>query len=243
MTEEEQGNPVNSACPAIDVSSLAYRYPGAKEDAVHIRKWIVSPGERIFLQGASGSGKSTLLQLLCGLRVGTGQLSVAGTKIGDLPQAKRDRFRSRHIGMVFQQFNLIPYLSAAENVVLAANLAGQFTDAKVNAERLLDQVGLQKPVVNRAADSLSIGQQQRVAIARALINSPDLLLLDEPTSALDGDNQNLFMTALLGHLDLNPKTTVVFVSHDTKLSSYFKQLINLSDIFMSATFSEGKSGT
>jgi len=208
-TEEEQNSQANTSPPAIEVSSLIYRYPKAEVDTLHIQKWRVLPGEHIFLQGASGSGKSTLLQLLCGLRVGSGLLCLAGTKIGELKQAKRDRFRARHIGMVFQQFNLIPYLSAVDN---------------------LDQVGLQKPIWKQTANSLSIGQQQRVAIARALINSPNLLLLDEPTSALDEANQTLFMRALLQHLDLNPTTTVIFVSHDTSLSSHFKRLINLSDI-------------
>lgn len=225
-----QGKQINSKHPAIEISSLAYKYPKAGLDTLRIEQWQVAQGEHIFLQGASGSGKSTLLQLLCGLRVGAGQLDLAGTPIAKLSQTKRDRFRSRHIGMVFQQFNLIPYLSALDNVVLAASLAGLGKGAKGRAEQLLDQVGLLQPAWKQAANSLSIGQQQRVAIARALINSPDFLLLDEPTSALDEANQRLFMTTLFHHLDLNPSTTVIFVSHDATLASGFSRTIKLSDI-------------
>lgn len=227
--------------PAIDIESLAYRYPKANRDVLRIQRWQVLPGEHIFMQGASGSGKSTLLQLLCGLRVGTGRMSIAGTGLAKLGQAKRDQFRSRHIGMVFQQFNLIPYLSALENVVLAASLAGRAKEAKSarqDAEALLEQVGL-AAVCKQVAHSLSIGQQQRVAIARALINSPALLLLDEPTSALDGANKNQFMAALLQYLELRPKTSVVFVSHDASLAVQFKRSMNLADICSVAGKGEG----
>lgn len=232
LTEDREGNQQDTASNnlAIEISSLVYRYPKAKVNALEVHLLQVAKGEHIFLQGASGSGKSTLLQLLCGLRCGTGELRIAGTNIGKLSQAKRDRFRARHIGMVFQQFNLIPYLSAVDNVVLAANLAGFGNGAKERAEELIGQVGMSQTIWKQAASSLSIGQQQRVAIVRALINSPDILLLDEPTSALDEENQTLFMTILQSHLTLNPATTVVFVSHDTRLSSFFNRSVNLSDI-------------
>ena len=214
----------------IEIASLTYRYPKSQIDTLRIPKWQVAVGEHVFLQGASGSGKSTLLQLLCGLRVGTGNLHIAGTNIGKLTQAKRDRFRARHIGMVFQQFNLIPYLSALDNVVLATSLAGISNNAKARADELLDQVGLHKLAKAQTAHSLSIGQQQRVAIARALINAPDILLLDEPTSALDDINQAQFIEVLFKHLARHPKTTLIFVSHDTRLTAYFPHSTSLSQI-------------
>ena len=227
---QKDNEQANTPLLAIDISSLGYRYPNAETDTLHIPQWQVASGEHVFLKGESGSGKSTLLQLLCGLRVGTGQLSILGTILSQLSQSKRDHFRSQHIGMVFQQFNLIPYLSAVDNVALAANLAKQGKHANERAEALLEHVGLLTPTSKQAANTLSIGQQQRVAIARALINTPELLLLDEPTSALDNHNQTIFMDTLMHHLSLNPTTSVVFVSHDASLASYFKQSINLSDI-------------
>lgn len=227
MTEDVT---TNKQTLAIEVSSFAYRYPKTNVDALQIKQWQVPAGERVFLRGVSGSGKSTLLQLLCGLRVGSGKLLIAGNEFSKQTQIERDRFRSRHIGMVFQQFNLIPYLSALDNVTLAANLAGLSHGAIARAEQLLAQVGLQKSTWTQTANTLSIGQQQRIAISRALINSPELLLLDEPTSALDGANQDLFMMTLMHHLDLNPNTTVIFVSHDERLESYFERSIHLTDI-------------
>lgn len=230
MTKQKENEQANTPYCAIDIASLEYRYPKSEVDALHVQQWRVLPGEHVFLKGESGSGKSTLLQLLCGLRVGAGQLAVLGTALHKLTQSKRDRFRSQHIGMVFQQFNLIPYLSAVDNVALAATLAGQGKHANERAEELLGHVGLLTSASKQTANTLSIGQQQRVAIARALINSPEILLLDEPTSALDDHNQTMFMDTLMHHLDLNPATSVVFVSHDAKLASYFGKTTYLSDI-------------
>lgn len=197
---------------------------------MNIEAWQVAQGEHVFLRGASGSGKSTLLQILAGLMVGQGAIHVAGAEVNTLSQAQRNRFRARNIGMVFQQFNLIPYLSAVDNIVLAARLAGAGEGAQARAQTLLDTMGLASAARLKKANALSIGQQQRVAIARALINSPPVLLLDEPTSALDDENQSLFMTMLLQYLADHANTAVVFVSHDERLSSYFQHSVNLSDI-------------
>ena len=225
---------------AIEIQDLVFRYPKAQAPMLSIPHWQVKAGERLFLQGASGVGKSTLLQLLCGLHVGNvgkGKLSIAGVNLAELSAAKRDAFRALHIGMVFQQFNLIPYLSILDNVVLAASLAGGAYAASVlRAQNLLDEVGLPANMWQQPAATLSIGQQQRVAIVRALINNPQLLLLDEPTSALDDDNQARFMTVLQNYLETKTTdmktqaTTVIFVSHDIRLAKHFDRSVALTDL-------------
>lgn len=223
---------------AIDVSTLSYRHPNTPENTIHIPSWKVQVGEKIFLQGDSGVGKTTLLRLLSGLIVGSGRLDVLGENISLLSPSKRNRFRAQHIGMVFQQFNLIPYLSAIDNIVLAANLAKQHKNSQQKAVVLLQEMDLLAAAWHKAAHALSVGQQQRVAIARALINAPELLLLDEPTSALDNNNQSRFMQALMQHLDKHPKTTVIFVSHDSRLSDYFGSQIELADLTNAHTNSQ-----
>ena len=224
IKKEPQGN------LAIEAHSLEYRYPNTQAPALQVPTWEVTRGEQLFLQGHSGSGKSTLLQLLCGLRIGTGALCVAGCALNKLSSSKRDNFRARNIGVVFQQFNLIPYLSMLDNVVLAATLAGgAYAASAVKAKTLLESVGLPQRLWRQPAETLSIGQQQRVAIARALINSPQILLLDEPTSALDDGNQTLFMDLLLNHLKKHD-TTTIFVSHDIRLARHFDRTVALSSL-------------
>ncbi|MDZ7924361.1 MAG: ATP-binding cassette domain-containing protein [Marinagarivorans sp.] len=222
---------------AICANALSFTYSNSLDPIVQIPKWQVVVGERVFLQGASGMGKSTLLQLLCGLRIGSGKLSVEGVELAQLSAAKRDRFRAQNIGVVFQQFNLIPYLSSLDNILLAASLAGRANaQTKALAQSLLSDTGLAPKLWQQRADTLSIGQQQRIAIARALINSPSLLLFDEPTSALDEVNRNLFMQMLSTYIEGHKNTTVIFVSHDTRLASYFDSSIALSEL------SSGRAG-
>lgn len=249
MTMPKKDTPVdcNSSRFAIDVNDASFSYPaiGAssseRSPAIHVPSWQVSCGERLFLHGPSGSGKSTLLKLLCRLKIGQGQVRILGTALGELSTAKRDRFRANNIGMVFQQFNLVPYLSMLENVTLASYLANvRLTQKEIvqRAASLLEQVGLPQTSWQQAAGALSIGQQQRVAIARALINSPRLLLLDEPTSALDDSNQSLFIQTLLDHADCYPNTTIIFVSHNQRLATYFERSVHLSDIALGRQCSE-----
>lgn len=215
---------------AINAQGLEYRYTHRQSPVLSISKWQVNAGERLFLQGASGSGKSTLLHLLCGLLLGKGALSVAGANFSALSASKRDKFRARHIGVVFQQFNLIPYLSMLDNVVLAASLAGDaYSASTLRAEGLLEQVGLAQNLWRQPAKGLSIGQQQRVAIARALINKPEILLLDEPTSALDQNNRERFMDVLHNHLK-SYGTTTILVSHDQSVAHYFDRIVALSTL-------------
>ena len=166
---------------AIELNDLVFEFTPELGPVLDISTWKVDRGDQIFLQGESGSGKSTLLGLLAGLQVPTsGEVSVLGTKISELGNRQRDRFRAKNIGVVFQQFNLIPYLSVLDNVLLAAQF-GESTSSSLlaRAQELLQRVNLTNDLFDRRSSELSIGQQQRVAIVRALINSPELLLVDE----------------------------------------------------------------
>jgi putative ABC transport system ATP-binding protein len=221
----------NSELPALLLQRVKFAYTPTSDTVIDIPVWQVAKGERIFLRGASGSGKSTLLNLLSGMLLSTeGEISVAGTVLNRLSARQRDRFRAQHIGVVFQQFNLIPYLSVMDNVLLAASFAGGLSQkTRAKAEHLFAQVNLPASLYDHKAMSLSIGQQQRVAIVRALLNSPDILLVDEPTSALDADNRDAFM-ALLLKVVAEQEASLVFVSHDLNLAHFFEKTVELNEI-------------
>ena len=206
-------------------------YKKAQRIILDIPSWSMKQGTSVFLHGESGSGKSTLLNLLSGMLVSkAGEITIAGTSLQKLNSRQRDRFRAEHIGVVFQQFNLIPYLSVMDNVLLAANFAsGLSPEIEQKAKDLFAQVNLPESLYQQKAMSLSIGQQQRVAIVRALLNTPDLLLVDEPTSALDANNRDAFIRLLLSVVSKN-STSLVFVSHDLSLASYFDETVELSSI-------------
>ena len=216
---------------AILLENLSYRFSADAPVVLNVPSWEVQRREKIFLQGESGSGKSTLLALLAGLQTpGTGEVTVLGTALSALSARKRDHFRAQNLGVVFQQFNLIPYLSVLDNVLLAARFGE--TDAAASKQRatdLLQRVNLSSDLHQRKAAQLSIGQQQRVAIVRALINSPSLLLVDEPTSALDHANRDAFLTLLFNVL-AERDCAMVFVSHDAAIGQYFDSKVRVSDI-------------
>jgi putative ABC transport system ATP-binding protein len=218
-------NQKNTAA-AIEIKDLIFRFSSNMDPVLCVPTWRVEPNERIFLQGDSGSGKSTLLGLLAGLRQPTsGDVTVLGTPISTLSGRKRDAFRAKNIGVVFQQFNLIPFLSVLDNILLAAEFA-QVSSSAVRARglELLERVNLDPALSLRKASQLSIGQQQRVAIVRALINSPALLLVDEPTSALDQANKESFLTLLHEVLD-DANCAMIFVSHDPSIGELFEQRV------------------
>lgn len=220
--------------PAIEITDLEFAW-GRHAPLLRIDALRIDRGERVFLSGASGSGKSTLLSLIAGvLQPQVGLVRVLGTCMSGLRQSERDRFRGEHLGFVFQMFNLIPYLSIRENVLLPL----QFSPARrerlheeapeQEAERLLGALGLGgEEFLNRSVLELSIGQQQRVAAARALIGRPDVLIADEPTSSLDADAREGFLRLLMNECRLFA-TTVLFVSHDRALGSSFDRCICLS---------------
>ncbi|WP_370217125.1 ABC transporter ATP-binding protein [Thalassolituus sp.] len=201
---------------------------------LNIPSWEVEQGEKVFLKGASGSGKSTLLQLLAGLlSPQSGNINVFGTQLDTLNQRQRDQFRAENIGYIFQQFNLIPYLSAFDNVLLSGEFGkSNKQENQSRARELLTQLQLPEYTWQQQGRLLSIGQQQRVAIARALLSSPKLLIADEPTSALDEDNRDAFMRTLMELADTQ-NSTLIFVSHDARLADYFDRTDNLSDLCLS----------
>lgn len=217
------------AANAIAVEQLRFAYKRGPK-VLDIPRWSVPRGGRLFLRGPSGSGKSTLLNLLAGMLVAPeSRLEVLGQSLAALGGRRRDRFRARHIGVVFQQFNLIPYLSVLDNLRLAAHFSGSGGDVHSRAVQLMAQLRLREGILQRRADALSVGQQQRVAIARALINRPRLLLVDEPTSALDPDARNAFVQLLMDSYGA-ADNTLVFVSHDMALARHFPLLADMREL-------------
>jgi putative ABC transport system ATP-binding protein len=220
------------------LSGLRFRYPKTAHDVLDIEALALAPGETLFLRGPSGSGKSTLLALMSGvLAAQHGALTLLGNRLDQASSARRDRLRAEHIGLVFQQFNLLPYLSLLDNVLLSARFsparaararASHGTEAKA-ARHLLDALGLAQVVDRARVDTLSVGQQQRVAVARALLGSPELLVCDEPTSAIDHDARDAFMQLILTQAAL-AKSAIVFVSHDPALAQYFQRVLDLREI-------------
>jgi len=222
----------------IDVRDLRYAWPGTGHDCLAIDQLVVSAGASLFLHGPSGGGKSTLLGLLAGVLLPReGSVSLLGTQWSSLSGARRDGFRADHVGYVFQQFNLLPFLSVLDNVVLpcrfsASRRARACEDkgsAQAAAEQLLREVNLERGLWMRPAARLSVGQQQRVAAARALIGRPEVVIADEPTSALDEPLRNAFMDLLLTECRV-AGSALVFVSHDERLATRFDRRLSLADL-------------
>lgn len=224
-------NPPKDNKYAIHLQDVLFHYKKSDAPTLSIKHWLLKAGESAFLCGESGTGKSTLIHLLAGLkRPNSGSINLHGTHICKLSTSKRDRFRANHIGLVYQQFNLIPYLSVLDNILLAAS----FTKHKKRHTRqraydLLSEMGITPQLFQRKTEDLSIGQQQRVAIARAMINKPELLLMDEPTSALDTKHRDAFMDMLMSLL-IREKSSLVFVSHDQSLAKRFDHTLELGEL-------------
>ena len=216
---------------AIKISNLQYLWPESDDLTIDIPTLQVDRKGSVFLQGASGSGKSTLLSLLAGtLKASGGTLQVLGTDLNSLSPRQRDRFRAEHIGIVFQQFNLIPFLTVLGNLKLASRFVNQSGEAtEYRARELLESLRLDPAILDRRADRLSVGQQQRVDIARAFINEPEILLADEPTSALDAEARDLFMNLLMSVREATD-CTLIFASHDSSLASFFDSKLVLSEV-------------
>ncbi len=218
---------------SFNLEGVRFSYTDATNDLiVDIGKWSVNPGEKIFLYGPSGCGKSTFLNIISGmLEASEGKVEVLGKRLDQMSPRQRDRFRAHHIGYVFQQFNLIPYLDAVANIQLARYFykGNDPIVIRQEIEELLFTLNVSSSDWYKPAQKLSIGQQQRIAIARAFINKPEILIADEPTSSLDGDNREKFMSLLTALVAKN-HTTLIFVSHDKTLSKSFDRSEAFSEI-------------
>lgn len=222
----------------IEVSQLRFAWPKAGNDCVVIDELTVAAGRTLFLYGPSGGGKSTLLGLLAGVLLPReGGVSLMGTSWSSLSGARRDAFRADHVGYIFQQFNLLPYLSVIDNVLLPCRFSAlrrerasaDAASPQTSAQRLLRHMGLNEALWQRPAAQLSVGQQQRVAAARALIGRPEVVIADEPTSALDAALRDGFMDLLMDECRA-ACSTLVFVSHDERLALRFDVQRSLADI-------------
>ena len=223
-------NPEN----AIAISGLRFGY-GSDDNILAIRELNVGTAQRVFLFGPSGCGKSTLLAMIGGVLVPrAGTVAILGEDLSGMKSAARDRVRADHVGFIFQQFNLVPYLSVVENVSLPCRYSRRRLKRAIDADgsleksaaRLLSALGIGEELRSRKSTDLSVGQQQRVAAARALIGQPELVLADEPTSSLDADRRREFISLLVSECG-RANSTVIFVSHDASLATHFDVAIDL----------------
>jgi len=203
---------------------------------LNIPSWQLDMGKTAFLHGPSGCGKSTLLNLLSGtlsLSVNAanhGEIRVLDKSINAMSNANKDAFRAKELGVVFQQLNLIGYLSVADNIKLSNRFSSGSSEFNMDKlEQVLTNLNLSMSIVNYKANQLSVGQQQRVAIARALFHSPKLLIVDEPTSALDAQSTAKFMQLLLSNTQ-QLGASLLFVSHDMRLATDFDKCVGLPEI-------------
>jgi putative ABC transport system ATP-binding protein len=216
----------------LEVRDLRFAWPGAAEDCIRLASLDLAAGERLFVIGPSGCGKSTLLSLLAGVVLPcSGTVRLQGRDWAEMSAAARDRVRADSVGYIFQQFNLVPYLSVLDNALLpcrfSARRAGRAGDPRAEGRRLLERAGLGRELWTRSAAAVSVGQQQRVAAVRALLGAPELVMADEPTSALDEPVKESFMELLLGACAA-AGSALVFVSHDARLSARFDRSIALA---------------
>jgi putative ABC transport system ATP-binding protein len=233
---------------AVHLQDVRFAYTPDKP-ILRIDELRIPAGRRVFLHGPSGSGKTTLLSLISGvLRAQQGSVSVLGRDLTRISASARDTLRGSQIGYIFQGFNLIPYLSVAQNIALPCDLHPA-RRARIAAKTLPDEVRRLAhrldltPYLNDSVTHLSTGQQQRVAIARAIIGSPALVIADEPTSSLDTDRRDAFLALLTEVIDeartrKGTETTLLFVSHDRSLATHFDETLSLGEINREAKSAE-----
>lgn len=213
--------------PELRIADLLVRFPGLERPALDIPALSVPAGARVALTGPSGSGKTTLVNIVTGLeRAPAGRVLWDGTDISRLGEGARDRWRAGHVGLVMQDFHLIPGLSAFENVVLPQRLARLRLPPAVREEaaRLLARVGIPRP--GQKVETLSRGQMQRVAVARALIARPGIIIADEPTASLDAD-AGAAVADLLADLAREAGATLLVATHDGRLIAAMDRVLRL----------------
>jgi putative ABC transport system ATP-binding protein len=228
MIDSDRPAPVATE-PVVAAHDVTRRY-GEGGTAVHALRGVsvgIAPGRLTAVMGPSGSGKSTLMHILAGLdRPTSGEVSVAGVDITDLDDTALTRLRRDHIGFIFQFFNLLPMLTAAENIVLPIKLAGEKPDRDW-IDEVVARVGLRDRLGHRPAE-LSGGQQQRVAVARALVSRPTVMFADEPTGNLDSTTSGEILAMLRDSVDAFGQTTVM-VTHDARAAAIADRVLFLAD--------------
>ena len=220
----------------VKIESLRFQWSKDNNFKIFVPKLEVGRGKKVLFLGESGSGKTTLLSLICGfLEPLSGSISINDKIISDLTSTNKDAYRSDNIGIIFQQFNLLPYANVIDNIILPLYFSKQRSkkvENKINAAmNLCDQLRLPESILNQKASNLSVGQQQRVAVARALIGSPSIIVADEPTSSLDTEAQELFLDLMFDQISKN-SSTLLMVSHDKSLTNYFDQVIDINEILV-----------
>ena len=220
---------------AILIENLFFQFTQKKKSfSLSIASLAIEKGERAALVGPSGSGKSTLLGLICGVLQPTrGHVGVFGNHLEKMSSRHRDQFRADMLGIIFQQFNLLPYLSVLDNVALALEFSNQqklsSVEKRERAMQLLASLDLDASQIgHQKVSELSVGQQQRVAAARAFIGKPPLIIADEPTSALDEGRQSEFLDLLFQQEETD--ATLLMVTHDPRVASRFDRVMNLTDV-------------
>ena len=220
----------------IKIDSVRFYWSKKSNFKIFVPNLEIKKGEKVLLLGESGSGKTTLLSLMCGfLNPFSGNISINGNTINQLSSKTRDEYRADNIGIIFQQFNLLPYANVVDNVLLPLYFSkvrsSNVSNKKEKVIELFKQLRLPDDIAQFRASSLSMGQQQRVAVARALIGNPSLIIADEPTSSLDADAQKIFLNLMFEQISEN-NSTLLMVSHDKSLSNQFDRLIDINEILI-----------
>lgn len=209
-------------------------YHAASDDTgggfrLSIDQFNMSAGDKVAIVGPSGTGKTTLLNLIAGtIRAQSGDIELLGKSTQNLSASELDRVRGRHLGVLFQSLNLLPFASAQHNVTVAGSFSAERRKRGRGSEpSLLNALGLDLNALgSRPVRQMSVGQQQRIAAARALYGAPDLILADEPTSALDAENRDKFLALLLDALDAS-RQAILVVTHDMALARHFDRVISI----------------
>ncbi len=221
----------------LKVTDLHFGW-GQEPDFLIVDDFSMQRGSHVFLEGPSGSGKSTLLGMIAGvLSPRSGAISMNGKRLDALSMSDRDKLRADSMGVIFQLFNLLPYLSMIDNVLLPCrfsskrreNVLSKADSLEDEARRLLSRLGLPTEMHTRKVSNLSVGQQQRVAAARAFIGSPNLIIADEPTSSVDTAARDAFLALLMEEASAT-NAGLLFVSHDRSLASAFQTQVSLTDL-------------
>lgn len=211
-----------------DVTKI-YPLPAGDVTALDRVSLDIGEGDFVAIMGPSGSGKSTLLNLMgCLDSPTTGDLCIKGKNLRDMPDEELTSLRRDHIGFIFQQFNLLPLLTAFENVQYPLILKTGVRGGEARCREVLDAMDLDESLFSHKPSELSGGQQQRVAIARALVNDPEILLADEPTGNLDTKTGGAIMN-LLDRLNVEEKKTIIMVTHDPAIARFAKRTIRIVD--------------